>query len=197
VTSGRLTRGWQRRPVCHCAGVPVRGRARPSKQVATMKSITCSSLNSPLARRKSKLGSHERAHAAGRALGQRPAQQRLEPAPRRVLRRLREQARFDAPQQPCHRRGSQLFLGLEMLVQAALGDADGGGQLVHRHQLEAALREQLVGGVEDGLFAQLELAVAKRPHGAGGALGGQRGGGGHGSEQPSRCTRMNQRAPRF
>ena len=48
-----------------------------------------------------------------------------------------------------------------MFVQATLGDTDGFGDIVHGHQVEAFLGQELVDGIEDRFFASFKLLFSK------------------------------------
>lgn len=49
-----------------------------------------------------------------------------------------------------------------MLVEAALGNADFGGDILHGHQVITLVGEQAVDGIEDGFLAGIELLLAER-----------------------------------
>ena len=70
-------------------------------------------------------------------------------------------------QHALHGGSGQLFLAVEVLVQAGLGDAHIGHHLVHRHQLEALGGQQAVDGVQDGVLTRLQHGFAEGGLGAG------------------------------
>jgi len=104
-------------------------------------------------------GRRQEGQAAAQAHPQRPFQQGRQLL-RRIQRRIERGHLFDRTiQQPDQGLAHQLFLRLEVLVQAGLGDAHGASHVIHRHQVEALAAKDHSGGVQDGVLAQLESLV--------------------------------------
>src|SRR5712691_5792563 len=59
--------------------------------------------------------------------------------------------------------GQQAFLVVEMVADAGDVDLRGGGELAHRHAVEAALREQPLGGPQDAIPRSVLLVVRNAP----------------------------------
>jgi len=102
-------------------------------------------------------------HVPGDLHLQRPARHGLESLQGRGVgaRRLLLGHRERALQQPHHGGSSQGFLGREVLVQAGLGDADVGGHLVDRHEVESLVGEQPVDRLDDGVLADAQHLFAE------------------------------------
>jgi hypothetical protein len=66
------------------------------------------------------------------------------------------------PHHAHHRRGGEVFLAGEMLVEAGLGDADGRSDLVDRHRVEALLGQQAVDALDDRLLARSQHLLLER-----------------------------------
>jgi hypothetical protein len=113
----------------------------------------------------------QRGHLAGQLHLHRPAHHGAQLVDRLLLGRHRRQEVLRALHEAHHRRGGEVFLAGKVLVEAGLGDADGGGDLVDRHRFEALFGQQAVRRLHDGLFAGLQHLLLERGLGGGGGGG--------------------------